>query len=47
MNWVGCLNHNLTNDTSEKPSESPTATATTEKCGTKQVGLHPYGHWAQ
>ena len=28
MNWVGCLNHNMQHDTSQKPSESPTATLT-------------------
>ena len=25
MKWVGCLNHNLQHDTSEKPKESPTS----------------------
>ena len=32
MKWVGCLNYTKQHDPSEKPSESPTATATAAIC---------------
>ena len=43
MTWMGCLNHNLTHTTSEKPRESPTTTTVTVRPSRYiSVRLHPY-----
>ena len=43
MKWVGCLNHNLTHATSEKPRESPTTTTVTYISGWHCI-LTPTNH---
>jgi hypothetical protein len=44
MKWVGCLNHNLKHDPSEKPSESPTA-ATVMRCESKLISAWVASLW--
>ena len=46
MKWVGCINHNLQHDTSEKPSETPTSAMWLWNQVDISVGLHdPNEHW--
>ena len=47
MNWVGCLNHNLTHDTSEKPSELPTTTSPPLQRAHIRLEMHPYDHFKE
>ena len=39
MKWVGCLNQNLKHDTSQTPTESPTANSAIMRPSIYQVGV--------